>query len=102
MDCPKCGAQVRFIAGGMGNSGPPGEYFFVGVFFLWGAILLFCFRVFLWPWLCAGFAVMFLGYSLVARTDGYGNICPKCQHVCPRYPWSLSRGGVTANSGQRQ
>jgi hypothetical protein len=56
---------------------------------LYIAILLFFFGVFLWPWLFAAFSAMFVGWSLVARTEGYGNRCVECDHACPRYPWSL-------------
>jgi hypothetical protein len=89
MQCPKCGGKVKFISGGHGNSGAPGLYFYVGVAFLYIAILLFFFGVFLWPWLFAAFSAMFVGWSLVARTEGYGNRCVECDHACPRYPWSL-------------
>jgi len=89
MQCSKCGAEVKYVTGGMGNSSPPGWYFRLGMASALvgaGGLLLD------WPWIAGyfGFAALaFIGWSFVAQGDGYGNRCTQCDHTNQSYPWSM-------------
>jgi len=42
MRCSKCGAKVKYVAGGHGSSDAPGHYFWPGLIALIVAVLGFC------------------------------------------------------------
>jgi hypothetical protein len=89
MNCSRCGAKVRFLSGGMGNSSAPGLYFWTGV--IASAIALFA--VVSHAWIVARVfciaAAVFIGWSFVAKSEGLGNRCPRCDHPFKSHPWSL-------------
>lgn len=96
MKCRGCGGQVRFAGGGMGESDPPGCYFYTGVIAASTALVVFALAAWFWSWqllvwtfVLLGAAVVLLGWCLVAMTEGYGNRCEQCGFEERVFPWSL-------------
>lgn len=92
MRCRECSESFRVVTGGMGNSGPPGQYFVVGIAFLAGATLCFGLAVSIWPWALLVFAVIMLAWSRTATSECFNPTCPHCEFENDRNiirPWSM-------------
>jgi hypothetical protein len=77
------------MSGGQGNSGAPGSYFWVGIGCAVGALLAAAFGSWLTTGILAFAALVFVGWSFMATTEGYGNRCVECDNIERTYPWSL-------------
>ena len=89
MRCSKCGAKVKYVAGGHGSSDAPGYYFWPGVMALIVAVLGFCLGHTRTGSVGLIFAVPLIGWAFVARGKGYGNRCIACGSVERSFPWSV-------------
>jgi hypothetical protein len=92
MKCANCGNSFNVVTGGMGNSGPPGQYFIVGILQLLAAVVLAVLGVQIWPWVCLFGGFVMVGWAFEARSECFTPVCPQCKHENTRSiikPWSL-------------
>ncbi len=75
----------------MGQSGPPGTYFYTGIVFLVGSSVAFISQSSVWGWALIVFAGIMIGWSHVATSETYYLPCSQCGHDInsPIRPWSL-------------
>ena len=87
--CSKCGAKLKYVAGGHGSSDAPGYYFWPGLIALIVAVAGFCLG-YNWTSIFGMlFSVPLIGWSFMARGEGYGNRCTACNNLERSFPWSM-------------